>query len=234
MKKRFPWLRILVHVLGWLPLGALAFDALTGRLSINPIQDIQQRLGRAAIYFLIAALAVTPMMTLTGWRQLSQRRRALGLYAFLYASLHFVNYAFVDYGFDWAEIGRQIVEKPFILLGLTGLLLLIPLAVTSFDYFMRKMGRKWKSLHRLIYAAGGVVILHYAWAKKGDLFALRGEILQPLTWGLVLALLLILRIPPVRRRAAAARQRLASWLGSHLGRATARASPAGGGPDDPG
>ena len=210
-QKRFPWLQILVHLLGWLPLAMLAYDALAGRLSINPIQDIQQRLGRAAIYFLMAALSITPLATLTGWRQLAPRRRALGLYAFLYVCLHFVNYAFIDYGLDWAEIGRQIVEKPFILVGMTAGLLMLPLAVTSFDYFMRRMGRKWKSLHRLVYVVGGIVVLHYAWAKKGDIFALRGEVLKPLIWGLVLALLLVLRLPPVRRWAAAMRQRLSSW-----------------------
>lgn len=209
-QKKFPWLRILVHLLGATPLGLVVYDTLAGNLSVNPIQDIEQRLGRAALYFLIATLAVTPLGTLTGWRGLPARRRALGLYTFLYASLHLTTFAVVDYGFDLVEIGRQVVEKPFILMGLTAFLLLLPLAITSFDYFVRKMGKRWKKLHRLVYAAGVVVIIHYAWAKKGDLFALRGEILKPLIWGLVLVFLLTLRLPPVRRWVAAARQRLAA------------------------
>jgi sulfoxide reductase heme-binding subunit YedZ len=232
-RKTIPWLRILVHILGWLPLGAIVFAALTGRLSVNPIQDIEQRLGRTAIKFLMASLAITPVITLTGWSQLAPRRRAVGLYAFMYVSLHVTTFAAVDYGFDWPEIGRQIVEKPYILAGLSGLLLLTPLAITSFDFFMRKMGKRWKKLHRLIYFAGGVVVLHYAWAKKGDLFTLRGDILKPLTWGLVLALLLILRIPPVRRWAAATRQKLAAWWKSRLRPAPAPPSVAGEEPQKP-
>jgi sulfoxide reductase heme-binding subunit YedZ len=207
-RKGFPWLRVLVHVLGVLPLALIGFAALTSRLTVNPIQDIEQRLGRAALYFLVASLAVTPMYTLTGWRSVLPRRRALGLYAFLYASLHFLTFAAIDYGFDLQEIGRLIVEKPFILLGLTTGLLLLPLAVTSFDYFMRTMGKKWKSLHRLVYLAGVTVIIHYVWAKKGDLFNLRGDILKPLLWGVLILVLLVLRIPAVRRGVSRVRQRI--------------------------
>lgn len=206
--KEFPWLRVLVHLLGFLPLATIFFAALTGDLTVNPIQDIEQRLGRAALYFLVASLAVTPVYTLTGWRSVLPRRRALGLYAFLYASLHFTTFAAIDYGFDLREIGRLILEKPFILLGLTTGLLLLPLAVTSFDYFMRKMGKKWKSLHRLVYIAGVTVIIHYAWAKKGDLFALQGDIIKPLLWGLLVVFLLVLRIPAVRRGVSGLRQRI--------------------------
>lgn len=206
--KKFPWLRILVHVLGWLPLAWLGFDALTGRLSVNPIQDIEQRLGRAALYFLVATLAVTPLTTLTGLRDLPPRRRALGLYTFLYASLHFITFVAIDYGFDLPEIARLTVEKPYILVGLLTGLILLPLAVTSFDHFMRKMGKRWKLLHRLVYLAGLTVILHYAWAKKGDLFTLSGDIVKPLLWGLVVALLLVLRLPAVRKWISATRQKI--------------------------
>lgn len=208
--RNFPWLRVVVHILGWLPLALLGFDALTGRLSVNPIQDIEQRLGRAALYFLLAALAVTPLTTLTGWRILPPRRRALGLYAFLYASLHFTVFAALDYGFDFGEILRLVGEKPFILLGLTAGLLLTPLAVTSFDHFMRRMGKRWKSLHRLVYIIAPIVIVHYAWARKGDLFALRGDILQPLLWGALVLILLALRLPAIRKEVSGLRQRIIS------------------------
>ena len=110
---------MLVHLLGILPLAWIGFEALTGQLSVNPIQDIEQRLGRSALYFLVATLAVTPLTTLTGWRQLPPRRRALGLYTFLYASLHFLTFSVVDYGFDLKEIGRLILEKPYILVGVS-------------------------------------------------------------------------------------------------------------------
>lgn len=192
-------LRILVHLLGILPLGLILYLGLTGGLSFNPIQDIEQRLGRAALYFLLASLAVTPMATLTGWRILPPRRRALGLYSFLYAGLHFITFAVVDYGLDIGELGRLVVEKPYIVVGLgTGIILLV-LAVTSFDVFKRKMGKKWKTLHRLVYIAGVLVIFHYAWARKGDLFTLQGDILKPLLWGILLIFLLVMRIPFVKR-----------------------------------
>ncbi len=207
-RNRLPWLRVLVHLLGVLPLALILFAALTGGLTVNPIQDIEQRLGRAALYFLVASLAVTPLYTLTGWRSVLPRRRALGLYAFLYASLHFITFAAIDYGFDLREIWRLIVEKPFILLGLTTGLLLLPLAVTSFDYFIRKMGKRWKTLHRLVYIAGVTVIIHYAWAKKGDLFTLQGDILKPLLWGTLVLVLLLLRIPAIRRGVSRVRQRI--------------------------
>jgi sulfoxide reductase heme-binding subunit YedZ len=198
-RKKFPWLRILVHILGILPLALIGYAAWAGRLSVNPIQDIEQRLGLAALYFLVATLAVTPIYTLTGWRAILARRRALGLYTFLYVALHFTTFAVVDYGFDFAEIGRQIPEKPFILLGVTAGIMLLPLAVTSFDYFVRRMGRKWKRLHWLVYPAALVVILHYAWSKKGSLFTLSGDILKPLLWGLLVVVLLLLRLPPIKK-----------------------------------
>jgi sulfoxide reductase heme-binding subunit YedZ len=209
-QKGISWLRVTVHLLGWLPLALIAFDALTGRLSVNPIQDVEQRLGRAALYFLLASLAVTPLTTLTGWRALPPRRRALGLYAFLYAALHFATFVAVDYGFDLPEILRLVGEKPFILLGFTAGILLLPLAVTSFDFFMRKMGKRWKLLHRLVYVIAPIVIVHYGWAKKGTFFALSGDILQPLLWGLLVLLLLFLRIPAIRRPLSTLRQRLSS------------------------
>ncbi|MEZ0396085.1 MAG: protein-methionine-sulfoxide reductase heme-binding subunit MsrQ [Anaerolineales bacterium] len=205
---RGAWLRWMVHLLGVWPLTALAWDAWQGNLSVNPIQEVEQRLGRAALYFLVASLAVTPLTTLTGWRALPPRRRALGLYAFLYASLHFAVFAGLDYGFDLPEILRLTGEKPFILLGVSAGLLLTPLAVTSFDVFMRKLGKRWKRLHRLVYVIAPLVIVHYGWAKKGDFFALRGEVLQPLLWGLLVVLLLLLRLPAVRRAIAHLRRRV--------------------------
>jgi sulfoxide reductase heme-binding subunit YedZ len=200
-----PWLQIGVHGLGGLPLARILFDALTGGLSVNPIQDITQRLGRAALYLLIACLAVTPLNTLLGWRALIRHRRALGLYAFLYAALHFTMFAAVDYGLDLQEISRQTVEKPYILMGITAGSILLALAITSFKWWMRQMGKGWQSLHRLVYLAGIVVIIHYAWAKKGNLFTLSGDILAPLLWGLLLVILLVLRLPAIRKWASGLR-----------------------------
>jgi sulfoxide reductase heme-binding subunit YedZ len=198
-KPGFPWLPLAVHLVGWVPLAVLIFDFETGRLSVNPIQDIEQRLGRLALYFLVACLAVTPLYTLTGWRAILPRRRALGLYTFLYACLHVLAFVGLDYGFALMAVLGLILSEPYLIMGALAFLALIPLAATSFTRFQRKMGRNWKRLHWLIYPLGLVVIIHYGWSLKGNLFELRGNVLQPLLWGMVWILLLVLRLPPLRR-----------------------------------
>jgi len=206
-KLKLTWLQIVIHIFGWLPLAWLLHEYFAGRLSVNPIQDIEQRLGHIAVYFLIASLACTPLFTLTGWREPLKRRRALGLYCFMYASLHVLTFTGLDYGFNLQLIGGIVLKKPYAIVGLATFILLLPLAVTSFRWWMKKLGRKWTNLHRLVYLAGVLDILHYAWAKKGNLFTLSGDILQPLLWGLLLLLLLALRIPPVRRWASGLKQK---------------------------
>jgi methionine sulfoxide reductase heme-binding subunit len=208
-KKRsgITWLQGIIHILGWLPLIYLLFEFFSAGLSVNPIQDVEQRLGRFAVYFLIASLACTPLFTLTGWREPLKRRRLLGLYCFMYASLHVLTFIGLDYGFNLELILGIVFKKPYAIVGLATFLLLLPMAVTSFRWWQKKLGRKWTSLHRLVYLAGLLDILHYAWAKKGNIFTLSGDILQPLLWGLLLLLLLALRLPPVRRWASALRQR---------------------------
>jgi len=208
----FPWLRISVHVLAWLPLVYLIYANITNRLTINPIQDLEQVLGRIAIYWLVATLAVTPLYTLTGWPDLPNRRRAVGLYAFLYACLHLAIFFGLDYAFNLAQIWNLVIGKVYLLVGVLAVLLLIPLAITSFDYFKRTMGRNWKRLHWLMYPAVIVSILHYALAQKGNLFTLQGNILRPFIWGVLAVLLLALRLPPVRRRVIGVRRRLALRL----------------------
>ncbi len=205
--KGFPWLRILVHLLGVLPLAWIPYEFFAGRLSVNPIQDVEQQLGHIAVYFLMASLACTPLFTLTGWREPLKRRRALGLYCFLYASLHVLTFTGLDYGFNLQLIGGVVLKKPYAIVGFATFILLFPLAITSFRWWMKKLGRKWTNLHRLVYLAGVLDIIHYAWAKKGNLFTLSGDILRPLLWGLLLLLLLALRIPPVRRWASGLRQK---------------------------
>jgi sulfoxide reductase heme-binding subunit YedZ len=206
-KRRPDYLRIGVHAFGLAPLGFLLAAALMDQLTVNPIQNVEQRLGHYALYMLVASLAVTPMNTLFGWRQLIRHRRTIGLYAFFYACLHFSVFFGVDYFFDVREVLMLTVEKPYIWLGLSGLIILTALAITSYKWWMKKMGHAWQSLHRTIYFAAGILVLHYAWAKKGNLATLSGEILQPLIIGIIVAFLLILRIPQVRRWASGLRQR---------------------------
>jgi methionine sulfoxide reductase heme-binding subunit len=209
-KPKITWLQIVIHVLGWLPLAWIFYDYFTGRLSVNPIQDIEQRLGLIAVYFLIASLACTPLNTLFGWREPLKRRRALGLYCFMYASLHVLTFTGLDYGFNLHLILGIVLKKPYAIAGLATFILLLLLSVTSFRWWMKKLGRKWTNLHRLVYLAGVLDILHYAWSKKGNLFTLSGDILQPLLWGLLLLLLLALRLPPLRRWASRLRQKSTS------------------------
>jgi sulfoxide reductase heme-binding subunit YedZ len=207
-KKKFSWLRVAVHIIGWLPLAKLIFDYAMNHLTVNPIQEIEQRLGRIALYFLLATLAVTPTYTVTGWREILKRRRAFGLYTFLYICLHILAFIGLDYGFNFPQVFALLFHKPYIIVGAIAFTLTVPLAVTSFDYFIRRMGKNWKRLHWLTYPTGLIVILHYAWSKKGDLFALRGDIILPLSWGLLIVGLLVLRIHPIRRAVSAFRQRL--------------------------
>ncbi len=204
----FPWLRIAVHVVGWFPLAQILVDYATHNLTINPIQEIEQRLGRIGLYFLVASLAVTPAHTVTGWKGILQRRRAIGLYAFLYTSLHILVFLGVDYAFNLAQLVPLLFGKLYLIAGVVGYLLLLPLAVTSFDYFVRTMRKNWKRLHWLVYPAAMVIILHDAWSLKGNLFTLRGNISQPLFWGVITLILFALRLPPIRRWVSSQRQKL--------------------------
>ena len=207
-KPKITWLQVVIHTLGWLPLAWLFYDYFAGRLSVNPIQDIEQRLGRIAVYFLIATLACTPFNSLFGWLEFLKRRRAFGLYAFMYTSLHVMVFAGLDYGFNLSQLFDLITQKLYLLVGTIALLMLIPLAATSFDYFIRRMGRNWKRLHWLIYPAAIISMLHYALAQKGNLFALRGNILKPFLLGIFMILLLVLRNPSVRKWVIGIRRKL--------------------------
>lgn len=196
------WLRIGVYGIGLFALARLAYLWGFGSLTANPIQFVEQYLGRTALNLLVLSLAVTPVVSLTRWRALIPHRRTLGLYAFLYFALHLLTFVVLDYGLDWGEILRLTVEKPFILVGLLAGLILLALAATSFKYWMKRLGKNWKRLHKTVYLASGLVILHYAWAVKGSLTNLSGDILRPLGFGLLVVILLVLRIPAVRRRIA--------------------------------
>jgi sulfoxide reductase heme-binding subunit YedZ len=208
-KKPSTLVRILFHVVCGLPLAWILYAYFGGRLSVNPIQDIEQQLGHYALYFLFATLAITPLHTLFGWRQPLKFRRALGLYCFLYASLHVLAFSGLDYGFNLQLIAGIVIKKPFAILGMLAFLLLLPLAVTSFGSWRRRLAHRWTNIHRLVYLAGILVVLHYAWARKGNLFSLSGDIQRPLAWGLLLLVLLSLRVSPIRRWVDDLRQRFA-------------------------
>ena len=206
--KRYTPLQIALHVYAWSALVFIALDFLTGRFSVNPIQELEQRTGRHAITLLVLSLACTPLNTLFKWPELIKRRRALGLYAFLYAAIHVVIFVDLDYGLAWSLIYQTVFQKPYILVGMISFLLLIPLAFTSFDVWKMRLRKNWKRLHQLVYLIAPLVVLHYGWSKKGDFFALQGEIVRPLIYGLIVIILLVFRIHPVRRAMASLRDRI--------------------------
>lgn len=206
--KRYTPLQIAIHLYAWSALVRLIIDYFNDNLTANPIQALEQRTGRHAITLLVLALACTPLNNLFGWRELIKRRRALGLYAFLYATIHVIIFVDLDYGLAWSFILQTIVEKPYILVGVATFLMLIPLAVTSFDIWKKRLGKNWKRLHQMIYLIAPLAALHYAWGKKGDFFALRGDIIRPLIYSVIIILLLITRIPQVRKALASVRDRI--------------------------
>jgi methionine sulfoxide reductase heme-binding subunit len=206
-KTRFTLLQILMHVYAWSALAHLLFDFAFGYLSPNPIQDLEQRTGRHAITLLVLSLLCTPLNTLFGWKEPLKRRRALGLYAFMYAAVHVLIFLDLDYGLAWSLIFQSVFEKPYILVGAASFLLLIPLAVTSFDTWKVRLKKNWKRLHKTIYFIAPLVVLHFAWSKKGSIFQLQGDVLRPLAYGLVVLLLLVMRIPRVRKGLSSFRNR---------------------------
>lgn len=205
------YLKIAVHIGALAPLAWLVWAYLTNNLTFNPIQAATQRTGKSAIILLVLSLAVTPMVTITGKRQLNSVRRLLGLYAFLYGAIHFAIFVGWDYGFDLGLVVPEIFAKRYTVIGLVAGLILLALAITSFKWWMKLLGKNWKRLHRLVYLAGGLVVIHYAWAKKGDILRLSGDIGQPLLFGVIVVLLLLLRLPPVRRWITKTRGRVSKY-----------------------
>jgi sulfoxide reductase heme-binding subunit YedZ len=156
-------------------------------LGANPIEELTHRLGKWGLHFLLVTLAVTPARKLTGWNWLIRFRRMLGLFAFFYILMHFLVYAGLDQRFDLRVILEAVVERPYITLGFTALLLLIPLAVTSTNAMMKRLGRRWQKLHRLVYLIAVLAVWHFYWQVKQD-------ILEPLIYIGVLAVLLCYRL----------------------------------------
>jgi methionine sulfoxide reductase heme-binding subunit len=215
-KFRITPLRVITHIAGWTPLLFLIHDFYTNHLTANPIQAIEQRTGLTALIFLLLSLACTPLSSILGWKELPQRRKALGDYGFMYAALHVITFVGVDYGFNFDFILRDVGKKSYILVGLAAFLMLLPLAVTSFNTLIRRLGKNWKRLHKLVYIISLLVVLHFALSVKGDIFHLRGNIRQPLVYGLVATLLLILRLPPIKKALIRVRVRLLVKLQSFV------------------
>ena len=190
LERNFRWI---IHIIGLLPFGLLLLDTFTGNLTVNPIQYLTLKTGKAALILLVLTLACTPIHIIFGFRQALSARRTLGLYTFLYAFGHASIFVGVDYFFDLQLIVETILEKRYLLAGIGSMLILIPLALTSFTWWMKRLGKKWKQLHKLVYLAALLAVTHYVWLVKSD-------IRVPLAYGAGVIILLVIRIPAVRSR----------------------------------
>ena len=158
----------LVFLLSLVPFGQLVLSTATDNLGANPVEKLTHETGRWGLYFLLITLAITPLKKFTGLTWPVNLRRMLGLYAFFYACLHLTVYFWLDQSFQWQAIIEDIVKRPYITLGLTAWLLLLPLALTSNQFSMRLLRKNWKRLHRLVYIAALLVVVHFIWLVKAD------------------------------------------------------------------
>lgn len=182
----FSWIRAAVFVACLIPLGLLGVNGYNDNLGANPIEVITHWTGDWTLTFLLITLSVTPLRKITGLPWLIKLRRMLGLFAFFYASLHFMTYIWLDQFFDPGGIVKDVAKRPFITAGFTSFVLLLPLAVTSTGAMIRRLGRNWQRLHRLVYAVSIGGVIHYLWLVKADIF-------WPVTYGAILTILLATR-----------------------------------------
>jgi sulfoxide reductase heme-binding subunit YedZ len=204
-KKVEKWLLAAVHLGSTLPLALFGAAALRGQLGFNPVEIALRHSGRAAVTLLLLSLSITPLRKIFNLPVLARLRKPLGLYAALYAGLHFAAFALWDYGLNLGLIWLEYRQKPFLILGLIALIILALLAATSTRAARQRMRSGWRWLQRGVYLAAILAIAHQFLAVKGDLATLQGDYTLPLIAGGALLLLLLLRIPPVH-------QTLQRWL----------------------
>lgn len=197
------WHRLGWHLAGLFPLAWLVFDYWFGLLGPEPIRAIILRTGKSALIMLVLSLACTPAGYVLGWKRAANWRRPLGLYAFMYVCLHLLAFVWLDYSFMWQPIIEEVIERRYALVGFAAFLLLIPLALTSNRWSQRRLGRRWKTLHRLVYLIAVLAIIHYIWLVKFS-FA------QPALFAAAVGALLLLRLRPVRQAIARRRRQAAA------------------------
>ncbi len=189
--KRIDWtwfsIKLVAQVLALLPAGILVYQALNDQLGADPVAALTHRTGDWALRFLLLSLAMTPLRHLLKKSWPIRFRRMLGLYCFFYACLHFSVYLFLDLGSYWSQIGADIIKHPFITIGFSAWLLLLPLALTSTQWMMRKLKKNWLKLHKLVYAIGVLAVIHYYWLVKSD-------VREPLMYAGILLVLFGIRL----------------------------------------
>ncbi len=185
--KKLLWLRVTVFLICLGPFAQLIYNASTDNLGTNPIEAITLHTGSWGLIFLIGTLSVTPLRRISGWNGLIRFRRTLGLFAFFYLTLHLTTFVVLDHFFDFNAIVKDVMKRPYVTAGFAGFILLLPLALTSTKAMIRRLGKKWQQLHRLIYIAAVAGVIHFYWLVKAD-------IRRPVQYGFVLALVLGYRL----------------------------------------
>jgi sulfoxide reductase heme-binding subunit YedZ len=186
--KQLAAIKGVVFVLALLPFARIAW-LIVNQVPVEPVEFVTHGTGDWALYLLCATLAITPLRRFTGWNWLIRLRRMLGLYTFFYALMHFLTFLWADHDFDFGAMWKDVLKRPFITVGFIAFVLLLPLAATSTNAMIKRLGRRWAQLHRLIYLIAPLAILHYWWMKAG-----KHNFEQPIIWGLVVAVLLGLRV----------------------------------------
>jgi sulfoxide reductase heme-binding subunit YedZ len=188
--KQLAQIKATLFALALLPFARLVLFAFTDRLGANPIEFITRSTGDWTLYFLCLTLSITPLRRFTKWNWLLKLRRMLGLFAFFYVTLHFTTFLWFDHFFDLDEMLKDVVKRPFITVGFTAFMLLMPLAVTSTNSMVRRLGgKRWQWLHRAIYLIAPLGILHFWWMKAG-----KNDFAEPILFGAIVALLLLMRV----------------------------------------
>lgn len=192
-------LKIVAHIGALIPLFLTVQNYFANTLGINPIETLTLRTGISALTILVLSLAISPLSSLFGWKKIIPLRRLFGLYAAFYATLHFLVFVGLDYGFDWTLLQDAIFEKRYALIGFAAFVILLVLTLTSNRWALRKLGKQWKILHRLAYLSGVLAIIHFTWLVRSDYN-------RPIIYGIILFVLLALRWKPLKRRVRARRQ----------------------------
>jgi len=201
-------LQIITHIAAIIPLALLLFEFWQGTLGPDPIRASTLRTGKTALVLLLLSMACSPIYTILKLRPILRLRRPLGLYAFLYASIHLLIFLGLDYAFDVELLKDALLEKRYALVGLATFSILLPLAITSTNGWKRRLGKKWKSLHRLVYLAGVLAVVHFIWLVKQG-------VIEPWYYALAVSLLLSMRIPYVKQFFAKSynkRSTIGSWM----------------------
>lgn len=185
---QFKAVKAVLFMLALLPFLRMAWLTATG-VPVDPVEFLTHGSGDWALYLLCATLAITPLRRLTGWNWLVRLRRMIGLFTFFYAFMHFMTFLWFDHFFDLAAMWKDVLKRPFITVGFAAFVLLVPLAATSTNGMIKRLGRNWARLHKLVYAIAPLAILHYWWMKAG-----KHNFEQPIVWGSIVGVLLLLRV----------------------------------------